>query len=368
MSLAAYRSTPRGIDWVLALLTFALALFGLVMVLSASAYLAGTTGDVYQFVSRQAISLLIGLIAMAVVARIDYRLWRTLAPAIFIIVILFLLGVFVSPECRGVHRCLDLGPVTFQPTEIVKIAFLVYLGAWLAGRGREIGAWRRGVIPLAVLLAFVGGLIMLQPDMGTAIILMVAAVLLYFVAGARLTHLALGGVLAIGLVGLLIFVAPYRLERLQTFLDPASDPLGAGYQTTQIGIAIGSGGLWGLGFGNGKLKYLGYVPEVHTDSIFAVVVEELGFVRSLLVLFVFVWLILRGLSIARAAPDRFGQLLGIAMISLIGIQVLVNLAAMLKLVPLTGVPLPLISYGGSSLVATCIAIGLLLSISRTRHS
>lgn len=366
MSLDQYRTKPLRPDWLFGLQALGLALLGLVMVLSASAYLAGTTGDVYQFVSRQSLSLILALIVMVIMSVIDYRVWRAAAPIIFIGLIILLIGVFISPECRNVHRCLDLGPLTIQPTELVKAGFVIYLAAWLTKIGPAIRDFRSGVIPFGVLLGVVGGLIMLQPDMGTTVTLLLASVIMFFLAGARISHMALGGVLGVGLLMLLILIAPYRAARLETFLNPGDDPLGAGYQTTQIGIAIGSGGLWGLGFGQGKLKYLGYVPEVHTDSIFAVVVEELGFLRAFIILAIILWFILRGYKIARGSPDPFGRLLGAGMITLIAAQTFINLSAMLHLVPLTGVPLPFISYGGSSLVATFAAVGILLSISKSR--
>ena len=201
--------------------------------------------------------------------------------------------------------------------------------------------------------------------MGTAVVLMLAGVAMYFFAGAPWRHLVLGGLLGVLLLGAMTFSADYRLARLETFLATgSSDPLGADYHTSQIAYSLGSGGWWGLGLGQGKLKELGYLPEVHTDSIFAVVVEELGFIRSLIVMAAYLFLLMRGFRIAKEAPDRFGQLLAAGLSSLIAIQASINLAAMLSLVPLTGIPLPLISYGGSSLVATLGAIGILLAISR----
>ena len=205
---------------------------------------------------------------------------------------------------------------------------------------------------------------MAQPDMGTAVTLLLAAGIVYFLAGAPWQHLGIGLLVGLCLALLLIVVAPYRLERLQTFLNPAADPLGSGYHTSQITTAIGSGGWWGLGFGQGKLKLLGYVPEVHTDSIFAVVVEELGFVRAIFVLLVFIWVILRSFSIARRAPDGFGRYLALGITGLLLVQTFVNLGAMLGILPLTGIPLPFISYGGSSLIVMLTGIGILLSISR----
>ncbi len=365
MGLSQYRGGQRRPDWLVALLAVGLAAFGLTMILSASAYLAGTTGDIYHFVTRQLISLAIGLVIMVIVAYIDYRVWKHYAGVILGMILFALVAVFVSPECRGVHRCLDLGPVQFQPAEFVKVGLLIYLAAWFHRLELKVADFRQGFLPFFLLLGTIGGLIFLQPDMGTAVTIILAALLLYFLAGAAWHHLLLGGAVGIGLLILLIMIAPYRLERLQTYLNPSADPQGTGYQTNQISIAIGSGGLWGLGFGQGKLKYLGYVPEVHTDSIFAVVVEELGFVRAVAVLGVFLILILRAFRIAKTAADSFGRYLASGLTGFITIQVFINLAAMLSIVPLTGIPLPLVSYGGSSLVAVLVSIGLILSVSRT---
>lgn len=368
MSLDRFRITRQRPDWVIALIAVGLAAFGLTMILSASAYLAGTTGDIYHFVTRQAISLLIGLVAMLVVAQFDYHIWKLLAGPIFGAIIGMLLIVFVLPECRGVHRCIDIGSIQFQPAEFVKLGFLIYLAAWFARLGPKLADFRVGFLPFSLLVGLVGGLILLEPDMGTAVTVIFSAVTVYFLAGAAWQHLTLGSIVGLLLLVLLIAVAPYRLERLQTFLNPSADPLGSGYQTNQIGIAIGSGGIWGLGFGQGKLKYLGYVPEVHTDSIFAVVVEELGFARALVILGLFLWLIIRGFRAAKRAPDVFGRYLAAGLSALLGIQVFINLAAMLAILPLTGIPLPLVSYGGSSLIAMFIGIGIILSVSRTNRS
>lgn len=366
MSLDRFRDGRQRPDWLLALLALSLTVFGLVMILSASAYLAGTSGNPYVFVTKQLISFGMGLIVLIICSQIDYHRWRQWAPVIFGAIILLLLAVLISPAHRGVHRWIDLGPISFQPAEFVKLGFLIYLAAWFARLGSLLADFRRGFVAFFLMLSLVTGFILLEPDMGTAVTLALAAVLLYFLAGAPWHHLSLGLLIGTSLLLLLIVIAPYRLERLQTFLNPANDPQGAGYHTNQVGIAIGSGGLWGLGFGQGKLKYLGYVPEVHTDSIFAVVVEELGFVRALVVIVVFLWFIMRGFRIAKTAPDPFGQYLAAGLVALIFVQVSINLAAMLGLVPLTGIPLPLISYGGSSLVVTLAAIGILLSISRYR--
>lgn len=363
MALDRFRGSHRP-DWLLALATVALTAFGLTMILSASAYLAASSGNVYSFVTKQAISLAIGLVGMLILSQIDYHVWKEIAGPIIIVILLVLIGVFISPACRGVHRCIDLGPSAFQPAELVKLGFLLYLAAWFARLGPAIHDVKEGFGRFAILVAVVGGLIMLEPDMGTASTLILAAALMYFLAGAPLRHFALAGAVGVGLLFMLILVAPYRLARLQTYLQPSTDLSGSGYHTNQISIAIGSGGWWGLGFGQGKLKYLGYVPEVHTDSIFAVVVEELGFVRAALVLLVYLFIMARGFRIAKTAPDPFGRLLAAGITSLFAMQTFINLAAMLGVIPLTGIPLPLVSYGGSSLIVTLAGIGILLAISR----
>ena len=357
-------STRRG-DWLLVYLTIGLVAFGLVMILSASAYLAESINDQYRFLVQQLASFGLGLLVLGVFSRLDYQLWRRYSGMILVVLVILLLVVFISPACRSVHRCVDLGPLRFQPAEFVKVGFAIYLAAWLTRLGPRIHDLKEGFGTFCAILGLFGGLIFLEPDMGTAVTLMVAGVVMYFLAGAPWRHLLLGFLLGIVLLGGMTLSADYRLARLETFLASGpSDPLGADYHTNQIAIALGSGGWWGLGLGQGKLKELGYLPEVHTDSIFAVVVEELGFGRSLLVVAAYLFLLMRGFRIAKEAPDRFGQLLAAGLTSLMAIQASINLAAMLSLVPLTGIPLPLISYGGSSLVATLGAIGILLSISR----
>lgn len=364
MSLAKFRTNGHRPDWLLALATVGLTAFGLTMILSASAYLAASSGNVYLYVVRQAISLGIGLIGMLILSQIDYHVWKEIAGPIIAIILIVLVGVFISPACRGVHRCLDFGFGTFQPAELVKLGFLLYLAAWFARIGPAIRNVREGFIRFVILLAVVGGLIMLEPDMGTASTLIFAAAIMYFVAGAPLQHFALGAAVGGAVLFLLILVAPYRLARLQTYLQPSNDLSGSGYHVNQVSIAIGSGGWWGVGFGQGKLKYLGYVPEVHTDSIFAVVVEELGFIRAFLLLLVYLFIMSRGFRIAKTAPDSFGRYLAVGITSLFAMQTFINLASMLKILPLTGIPLPLVSYGGSSLIVTLAGIGILLAISK----
>jgi len=261
----------------------------------------------------------------------------------------------VGTKVLGARRWLVVGPVRFQPAEFAKLAFVLYLSTFWSSK--------RSLWPFLIILVVLLGLIMLEPDLGTAVVLATTSLLVYFVSGAPLLSLAL-----VGLVGLLggaglILLSPYRRERFSTFLNPTHDPLGASYHIRQILIAIGSGGWFGVGLGQSRQKYE-YLPEVSTDSIFAVIAEELGFIGGLVILILFLILIWRGMKIAKEAPDEFGKILAVGLISWIGFQALVNLAAMVALVPLTGIPLPFISYGGSSLVLSLTGMGILANIAR----
>lgn len=354
-------------DLVLALTVFMLCFLGIVMISSASIVSSQERfGTNYYYAIHQLISLVIGLTLMLIAYFIDYRFWKKIAVPLFLASLVMLIAVFVpgiGKTFGGAHRWIGLGGIIFQPSEIIKLTFLIYLASWLERRGDKIGSFKLGFIPFAFLIIILGFLIMSQPDLGTLSIILGTAVVVFYVSGARLSHLALGGVSLLVLLGILIKAAPYRLQRFLVFLDPSAQTLSAGYHINQALIAIGSGGLWGLGFGGSKQKYL-YLPQAYSDSIFAIIAEELGFLRSLLVLAVFVFLALRGLKIAKNAPDNFAKLLAAGITAWIILQAFINIAAMLNLIPLTGVPLPFISFGGSSLIVSLIAIGILLNISK----
>lgn len=357
-------------DYILALGIFVLLGFGLVIMYSISPVLSykllGSTSRNYYFFG-QILNVGVGLAAWAVASRINYQRWQGWAKLIMVAAIITLVALMVpglSFEKNGATRWLKLGPASFQPAELLKLATVVYLATWFEKRREAIGTFWDGLMPFAVMLgaaAFV--VVVLQRDMGTMLVVAAAATGIYYVAGAKLHHLGalLGSAVALGWLAIITF--PHRLERLAAFIDPSKDPTGVGYHINQALIAIGSGGFVGRGLGKSYQIY-GYLPEASNDSIFAVIGEEFGFVGSVVLLVVFGLVINRGLKIARTAPDNFSRLLATGITMWFGFQALINIAAMLSLVPLTGIPLPFISYGGSSLVLALIAAGILVNISK----
>ncbi|MBI4022561.1 putative lipid II flippase FtsW [Candidatus Berkelbacteria bacterium] len=368
MSLAQYRRPAKfRVDGWLLVAVLLLAGLGLMMISSASVVLSSEEfGTSYVYASRQLLHVGLGIVALGVFSFIDYRVWQKAAPILLGLIFLLLFVTFlpgVGDVQQGAQRWLNLGPVQFQPSEVVKVLAILYFSAWLAGKREKLASLTHGFLPFVILLGAIALLILLQPDAGTMMVTLLTIVSMYWVAGAPWTHFLLGGVLGGGLLGILILSAPYRLERLMTFLNPSAETLGAGYHINQALLAIGAGGLFGVGFGQSKQKFL-YLPEPHTDSIFAITLEELGFLRALLILAVLVFVILKGYEIAKRAPDPFGRNVAVGITSLIAIQAFINIGAMLGLVPLTGVTLPFMSYGGSSLVSLMVGVGILLNISR----
>lgn len=361
------RNNTKKPDYFFAIIVFVLAFLGIVMISSGSVVISYEIyNNNYHFVVQQLISFLIGIIALLVTFKIDYRIWKKYSFWILIITLLLLILVFIpgiGKSAGGAHRWIGLGAKWFQPSELVKLTFLVYLASWLDQKGDTVKSFWGGFLPFAFLILLIGVLMMQQPDMGTMSIILISASMVYFASGARLSHLGIGFASIIVFGTILIKAAPYRLQRLLVFLNPATDTQGAAYHINQALMAIGSGGWWGLGFGQSKQKYL-YLPQVHTDSIFALIVEELGFMRAGLVIVGFLFLGIRGFQIAKKAPDNFARLLVVGIVSWILVQAFINIGAMLNLIPLTGVPMPFISYGGSSLIITMAAVGIILNISK----
>lgn len=353
-------------DYMLGLLLFALVVFGLIVISSVSVVVSyDTYGDSHQFLKDQVISVLIGLVAFFVVSKIHYKFWQRNALLMLLITLVLLVLVFVPGigfEHGGARRWISF-PIFFQPSEVVKITFLFYLSAWLTKKGMQIKDFSTGYLPFVALILLVAGLIMMQPDLGTMLVIAFSSSVLFFVAGANIKHILLTLVGAVGSVVLLILTSPYRRARLTAFLNPEENMLGIGYHIQQALVAIGSGGWIGRGFGRSLQKF-SYLPEVVGDSVFAVMSEELGFVRIVFFLLLFALLLIRGYRIAQNAPDMFAKLLAVGIISWIGFQAFVNMAAMLALVPLTGLPLPFISYGGSSMIISLVAMGVLFNISK----
>jgi len=354
-------------DYLFALMVILLSLFGIIMIASSSMVISlERFGTNYHYASRQIISFAVGIVALLITYNIDYRFWKKNAFWLFLITVLLLFLVFVpgiGHQFGGAQRWIGFGSVIFQPSEIIKLSFIIYLAAWLDKKGENIKNFLFGFLPFIILIAFIGFLIIKQPDLGTMLVIILTAALMVFVSGANLWHLSIGAAALAIIVAILIKAAPYRIQRLLVFLNPALDNQGAAYHINQALLAIGTGGLWGLGFGQSRQKYL-YLPQAHTDSIFAIIAEELGFIRVGLVLLVFFFLGFRGYKIAKNAPDNFSRLLAIGITSWILIQAFINIASMLNLLPMTGVPLPFISFGGSALIVLLAATGIMLNIAK----
>ncbi len=347
---------------LLVLVTLGLVAFGLVMVYSAtSASAAVGNGDPMSFLKRQAIYACLGIVLMALASRFDYHRLRFVAPPLLLLALGLCAAVLVvAPEINGARRWFLLGPASFQPSELAKLALCLFAAVYLARRSppRTLGELAK---PLGLLTAIFCGLILLEPDLGTTITLcgMMLAVLL--VAGVPARLLATATFLAAGMGMVAIWAEPYRRARVFSFLDPWSDAEGSGFQIVQAMIGIGSGGVTGAGLGEGVGK-ISYLPEAHTDMIFAVIGEELGLVGSALVIGAFAAFALVGFRIALRCRDPFGKLLAAGLTALVCGQAAVNLAAVLGIAPLTGIPLPFVSYGGSSLVVLLAGVGILLNI------
>jgi cell division protein FtsW len=353
-------------EWLFAV-TVALALFGVIMVYSASAVVAvGQKHGQYYYAARQAIWTVIGFTVMLAAARIDYRWLRSgvVAYGLLFLTIALLASVFAFPEINGARRWIRIANFfSVQPSELAKLTLVIFLARLLERRAGDEGNFWRTLFPCVLVAGLLVLLVVAEPDLGTALMLGVIALVVLYTAGARIKQLAIVMTPAlVGLTGLLLFV-PWRLQRLAIFLDPWSDPRGAGYQIIQSLLAVGSGGVNGLGFTEGRQK-LFFLPFAHSDFIFAVVGEELGLLGGLGVVFLFGLFLWRGLRAAVKAPDRFGMLLGTGIVTGIVAQALFNMSVVLALVPTKGIPLPFISYGGSSLVPTLFAVGVLLNISQ----
>ena len=338
---------------------------GLVMVLSASSIYAATEyGSSFVFFERQAAYAVVGALALFLTSRMRYQAWQKLAVP-FLGLSIVLLALVLHPAAGvvayGSSRWISVGPVTVQPSEIAKLALVVFTAAVVARRWRQIGEIKHLALPLLPVVLVVCGMVMLQPDLGTTVILAGSVFLLLFAAGVRLRYLLTSGIVA-GAIGMaLIMSADYRRVRFLSFLHPWADAQNTGYQLVQSLIALGSGGWLGVGLGASRQKWM-YVPNAHTDFIFSILGEELGLVGELVVLVAFGLLVYTGIRIAAKAPDTFGRLLAAGIVSWFGLQVVVNLGAVTGLLPITGVPLPFLSFGGSSLVVSLAAVGILSNI------
>ena len=356
-------------DKTLLTLIFILLTFGLVMIASAGVIYSQTRfGDEYYFFKHQLIyGILPGLVAMYFFQKIDYHFWRKVAVPFFFVSVIFLIMVFVpgvGSKVYGASRWIQLGPFSFQPSEMAKLSVIIYLAAWLESRGaKRIKDIYEGLMPFLGIMGLIGFLIMKQPDTGTLLVLVLTSFSIFFVSGGRLQHLASMGAMGIASLWVLIKIEPYRFNRILTFLDPGADPQGIGYQINQALLAVGSGGFFGVGLGHSRQKF-NYLPEPVGDSIFAVIGEEVGLIGASILVILFLFFAFRGIKIAKNAPDVFGQLVATGITMWIILQAFINIGANIALVPLTGIPLPFISYGGTSLMFLMAAVGILLNISK----
>ena len=357
------RPARGGLEYhLLVVVTLALVAFGLVMVYSASSARAALANDdPAYYLKRQAVYAFLGIVALVVFSRTDYRRLRYLVPPLLLASFALLVAVLaVGIAVNGARRWLTLGPATLQPSELAKLALVLWLAAYLS-RSPAPQSLGELIRPIGVVFGAAIGLILVEPDLGTAIsiVVMLAAVLV--VAGTRFSTLAGAGAIGIGLIGAAIWLEPYRRERILSFLDPWQDPQGAGFQSVQAMLALGSGGFFGVGLGESVQKVY-YLPEASTDMIFAIIGEELGLFGAFAVLAAFVVFGYAGFNVALACRDPFGKLLAAGITALICGQAAVNVSAVMGLAPLTGIPLPLVSYGGSSLVVLLASVGILLNI------
>ena len=339
--------------------------FGLVMVYSATAPLARQGEDGFNpYVVKQSLAALLGLAVMAVAMHVDYRLLRR--PAVIYALlggaVVLLVAVLFGPEINNTHRWFRLGPVSVQPAELAKLALVPYVADQVDRKAERL-AEPALLVPVLGATGAVVGLVLLQPDFGTAVLLLAAVLLVLFLAGLPWRYLAAAAAVVGPLLTVLVLTAPYRRRRLFAFLDPDADPVGAGFQPRQALIAVGSGGLFGLGPG-GSVQKLHYLPHPHSDYIFAIVAEELGMLGAVAVLALFAALLWRGVRAGSRAPDTFGRHLAWGLTGLLVIQALVHVSVSLAMAPSKGIPLPFISYGGSSLVASMAACGLVLNVSQ----
>lgn len=367
-----FRKMGHSPDYVIIFAIGFLVLFGLLMLASASSAIAqADTGDSLFYLKRQLMfGLGAGLIGFLITYNLYYGVYRKRWISTFLLVFsIFLLLATFSPlgvERGGATRWINLGGFEFQPSEILKIALVVYLAIWLTAKKSRQESFKEGYIPFVVVIGFISVLLFLQKSTSPVFILASVALIMYFMSGAKLRYIGLTILGGIAALALLVAVTSYRLDRITTFLNPgAADPQGAGYHINQAKTAIGSGGLTGVGYGQSVFsKVEGRLPEPFGDSIFAIIAEEFGFIGSILILSLFTVLVLRIFLLAKKARDNFAQLLLVGFGSLIGIQAVVNIGAMSGILPLTGAPLPFISYGGTALAVFMTIGGITANISK----
>lgn len=347
-----------------------LVLFGLIMLSSASSVIGYTqkNQDTYYFFKHQLLfGFLPGLILFFICSRINYKFWQKNAfwflLATTLLLILVLIPGMSDPD-NPAKSWLNISGLSFQPSEFIKLTLIIYLAAWFNKSKEHIKSFSHGLLPFLLFTVVIAGLIAIQPDIGTMSVIIFIALGVYFLAGAKVSHLVSLLLVGAGLFALLILAAPYRLERVATFLNPQKDVQNVGYHLSQAKLAIGSGGFLGLGFGHSRQKFE-FLPEVAGDSIFAIMAEELGFILSVLFITLLIYLVIKILKISQESGNDFAKLFSGGLAIWIGGQSLINIGAMLGVMPLTGIPLPFISFGGTALMALMVGCGILVNITKT---
>ena len=349
------------VDFLFLFTALILAGVGLVMVYSSSMYLSmDEVGDGMYYFKKQALRLLIGLVLMMFLTKVNYRGYAKFGLFFLVLgfVMLSILLVQKHMHGHGIARWLRIGRVVFQPSEIMKVIIIIYLSSSIALMGERIRDFKKGFLPLLSVITVTFALVVLEPDFGTSGLILVIGFSILFVGRAKLLHLMIVTLPVIGVMGLIIKTVPYMQKRVDLFLNPEG-----GYQIKQSIIGIGSGGIFGVGLGNSTQKFL-FLPEHHTDFVFSIFAEEVGLLGTTILLMLMFLYVLRGFKIARQAPDMFGFLLASGLSMMIGMQIVINIGVATRLLPTTGMTLPFISYGGSSLILSFIATGILLNISK----
>lgn len=352
-------------DFILFFNVCALVAIGLIMVFSAAATESMRANDPFFYLKKQLIYVAIGFFAMFIGFKIDFSRYRNWSGRILLLSF-FLLGIvfipFIGRSAGGATRWIDLGFFSFQPSEFAKFGIIIYLADSITRKKKIIGNFFKGILPILIVVASACLLILKQPDLGTVLVIFGTALIMFYLGGAKLLHIIFLILVSSAFFIFVSFISPYRKKRLLAYIDPWKDPKGIGFHIIQSLIAVGSGGLFGLGLGGSRQKFL-YLPEQYTDFIFAVLCEEIGFLGALLVILLFIGVAVRGYYIARKSFDDFGSLLALGLSSSIILQALINMGVVVGVVPTTGIPLPFISFGGTSLIVSLYSIGILLNIS-----
>ena len=356
------------IDFYFLIVVFALLAFGLMMVMSASSESARnasyTGGDAYYFIKRQSIWAILSVMALFFFSKFDYHnLVKWSGTIIICSFVLLILVPLAGTERNGGQRWLRLGPVQFQPSEVAKVALIIYLASSLSKNKKYLTSFTRGLLPNLLVVGLTALLLIIQPHFSATVLIVAVSVIMLFVGGVNWKHLAALGLPVIAGGAMLVMTSSYRRARVFSFMDPFADPLGDGYQVIQSLYAIGSGGLFGVGLGQSRQKFL-YIPEPQNDFIFSILCEELGFIGAFVVIALFVFLVYRGFKIAMNAKDKEGSLIALGITSLIALQVIMNIAVVTSAMPVTGIPLPFFSYGGTALFIIMSCMGIMLNISR----